>query len=63
MYEGVTPQLDYCDHGYCETQHCRTCEIMGVCKACPTKPRCTCIPPFFEADCRHVGRCIFWKKP
>jgi hypothetical protein len=33
----VTPPLDYCEHGYCETEHCRTCEIMGVCKACQAR--------------------------
>lgn len=30
----VTPRLDYCVHGFCETEHCRTCEIMGVCPGC-----------------------------
>lgn len=30
----VSPAQAYCEHGYCETEHCRTCEIMGVCKAC-----------------------------
>lgn len=25
----------------------------------PTEPRCTCIPPFFAADCRELGRCIY----
>lgn len=30
----VTPPLAYCEHGYCESEHCRTCEIMGVCKPC-----------------------------
>lgn len=30
----VTPDLRYCSHGYCETEHCRTCEIIGFCMHC-----------------------------
>lgn len=37
----VTPPLDYCVHGYCETEHCRTCEIMGVCKLCLSRGGCS----------------------
>jgi DnaJ-class molecular chaperone len=35
----VTPPLNYCPHGYAETEHCRTCEIMGTCTPC-NRHRC-----------------------
>jgi hypothetical protein len=49
---GVAPELDYCDHGFSEGEHCRACEIQGVCKACS--------PPDLPVAVPDHAQAIYW---